>query len=83
MLNNKANPVRKYEPYFSVSPHYESLPELVATGVSATLTYDPAGRLMRTDMPDGRFLAASLIPGTASTTTPATRWRPRAGTRTG
>ena len=79
VLNNKANPVRKYEPYFSVSPHYESLPELVATGVSATLTYDPAGRLLRTDMPDGSFLAASFDPWhcvnrDAGDTVAASRW---------
>lgn len=60
--NNKGNPVRRYEPYFSASPAYETLPELVATGVSAELTYDAAGRLIRTDMPDGTFLTAGFNP---------------------
>ncbi|MEZ5123890.1 MAG: hypothetical protein R2736_20350 [Solirubrobacterales bacterium] len=61
VLNNKANPVRKMSRTL-VSPAYESLPALVATGVSATLTYDPAGRLVRTDMPDGTFLTAEFDP---------------------
>ncbi|TXH37733.1 MAG: insecticidal toxin complex protein [Burkholderiaceae bacterium] len=65
VLNNKAKPVRKYEPYFAVSPAYEDLPELVATGVSATLTYDPLGRLLRTDMPDGTYLTTSFNPWSA------------------
>jgi len=62
VLNNKASPVRRYEPYFSATPAWESLPELVASGPSATLTYDPIGRLQRTDMPDGTFLAADFDP---------------------
>jgi RHS repeat-associated protein len=79
VLNNKANPVRKYEPYFSVSPAYESLPDLVATGVSATLTYDPAGRLVRTDMPDGTFLTAEfdawrVVNHDAGDTVAGSRW---------
>lgn len=56
VLNNKGNPVRRYEPYFSVTPAYETLPELVATGVSAVMTYDAPGRLIRTDLPDGTFM---------------------------
>lgn len=56
VLNNKGNPVRRYEPYFSVTPAFESLPELVATGVSAVLTYDAPGRLVRTDLPDGTLM---------------------------
>jgi RHS repeat-associated protein len=56
VLNNKGKPVRRYEPYFSVTPRYESLSELVATGVSAVLTYDAPGRLIRTDLPDGTFM---------------------------
>lgn len=55
VLNNKGKPVRQYQPYFSVTPRYESLPELVETGVSAALTYDAPGRLIRTDLADGTF----------------------------
>lgn len=56
VLNNKGKPVRRYEPYFSTSPQYETAAELVATGISATLIYDPPGRVVRTDMPDGTIV---------------------------
>jgi RHS repeat-associated protein len=55
VLNNKGKPVLKYEPYFSVTPNFETEPELVETGVSAVLTYDPVGRLIRTDFPDATY----------------------------
>src|SRR5690606_16855631 len=53
--NNKGNTVKNYEPYFSVSWQYEDYKELVETGVTAILYYDAAGRLMKTEMPDGTF----------------------------
>ncbi|TDW96987.1 SpvB/TcaC N-terminal domain-containing protein [Dinghuibacter silviterrae] len=52
VYNNKGNAVLEYEPYFSDSQAYEEAP---ASGVSAVLHYDPAGRLIRTDFPDGSF----------------------------
>lgn len=55
VLNNKGNPVKQYEPYFSVSPHYEDAPELVETGVTPLLFYDAPGRLIKTELPDGTF----------------------------
>ncbi|MBL6447078.1 VCBS repeat-containing protein [Fulvivirga sp. 29W222] len=55
VLNNKGNPIKQYEPYFSVTPAYENAPELVETGVSPTLFYDSVGRLIRTELPDGTF----------------------------
>ena len=53
--NNKGNAVKQYEPYFSVSHHYEDFKELVETGVTPKLFYDAAGRLIKTEMPDGTF----------------------------
>lgn len=53
--NNKGNPVKQYEPYFSVNHHYEDYKELVETGVTPLLYYDAAGRLIKTAMPDGSF----------------------------
>jgi len=53
--NNKGNAVKQYEPYFSVSWHYEDYKELVETGVTPMLYYDAAGRLIKTEMPDGTF----------------------------
>lgn len=55
VLNNKGNPVLQYEPYFSTTPAYETAPELLETGVTPVLHYDAAGRLIRTQFPDGSF----------------------------
>jgi RHS repeat-associated protein len=55
VYNNKANPVMKYEPYFAVTPAYETAPQLVETGVTPVLTYDPLSRAIRTDFPDGTY----------------------------
>jgi YD repeat-containing protein len=51
--DNKGNPVKKYEPFFSASPEYEDEADLVAWGVTPFLRHDPLGRLVRTDFPDG------------------------------
>ncbi|WP_419661205.1 insecticidal toxin complex protein, TcdB family [Desulfosarcina variabilis str. Montpellier] len=45
VLNNKGNPVKQYEPYFSVTPSYEDDPALVEIGVTPILFYDAAGRM--------------------------------------
>ncbi|GAA0193477.1 hypothetical protein GCM10009122_56410 [Fulvivirga kasyanovii] len=53
VLNNKGNPVRQYEPYFSTNFLYEDAPELVEIGVTPVLYYDSIGRLVKTEFPDG------------------------------
>lgn len=53
--NNKGNIVKQYEPYFSANWHYEDIKELVETGVTPMMYYDAAGRLIKTEMPDGTF----------------------------
>ncbi|WP_245598395.1 SpvB/TcaC N-terminal domain-containing protein [Sporocytophaga myxococcoides] len=53
--NNKGNAVKQYEPYFSVSQHYEDQKELVETGMTALIYYDAPGRLIKTIMPDDTF----------------------------
>ncbi|WP_052496452.1 SpvB/TcaC N-terminal domain-containing protein [Pedobacter lusitanus] len=55
VLNNKGNTVKQYEPYFSVSFQYESLKELVETGVTSISFYDAPGRIMKTIMPDESY----------------------------
>jgi RHS repeat-associated protein len=55
VLNNKGNPVKQYEPYFSVNPFYEDHKELVETGVTPILYYDSLSRLIRTELPDNTF----------------------------
>lgn len=58
ILNNKGNPVKQYEPYFSVSHHYEDVKELVEIGVTPTLFYDAVGRMDETQLPNGTFSKA-------------------------
>jgi RHS repeat-associated protein len=55
VLNNKGKPVRKYEPYFSATHLYEPDKVLTEIGVSAVALYDSAGRLIRTDFPNGSY----------------------------
>jgi RHS repeat-associated protein len=55
ILNNKGNAVKQYEQFFSVSPKFEDEKELVETGVTPIMYYDAAGRLIKTEMPNGTF----------------------------
>ena len=86
VLNNKGKPVKQYEPFFSRTPAFESEPELVERGVTSVLHYDAAGRLVRTDLPDGTFLKVVFTPWLqedwdASDTVADSAWlRGRAGT---
>ena len=52
VLNNKGNPVKQYEPYFSTTHKYEDLKELVETGVTPVVYYDAMGRVIKTEFPD-------------------------------
>ncbi|MFT4066305.1 SpvB/TcaC N-terminal domain-containing protein [Paraburkholderia sp.] len=49
ILNNKGKPVREYEPFFSTTHQYQYA---YRQGVSATLFYDPADRVVATLNPD-------------------------------
>jgi RHS repeat-associated protein len=60
VVNNKNKPVMQYEPYFATSPAYETDPQLVETGVTPILHYDPLGRPIRTDFPDGSFATVAF-----------------------
>ena len=60
VLNNKGKTVKQYEPYFAVSHRYEDMKELVETGVTLLLHYDPLGRLTRTEMPDATFTTSGF-----------------------
>ncbi len=55
IYNNKGNPVKKYEPYFSAGFNYESEQALVETGMTAILFYDPVGRNIKTQYPNTTF----------------------------
>jgi RHS repeat-associated protein len=53
VIDNKGNPVKQYEPYFSRTFDYESEAALVEFGVTPVLHYDPLGRVIETELPDG------------------------------
>lgn len=55
ILNNKGNPVKQYEPYFSVTPAFDDEKEVVELGVTNIIHYDPMGRAIRTDFPNKTF----------------------------
>src|SRR5690606_17651608 len=55
IFNNKGNPVKQYEPYFSSVPAYDSEADLVEWGVTPIIRYDSIDRVVRTDLPDGTF----------------------------
>ncbi len=55
ILNNKGNPVKQYEPYFSTTHEYESEDALVETGITPIIYYDPVGRNIWTKYPNDTF----------------------------
>ncbi|MCO6432696.1 MAG: hypothetical protein J5I87_00145, partial [Nitrosomonas nitrosa] len=59
ILNNKGKPVKQYEPYFTVSQRFEEPAEI---GVTPILYYDAAGRLIRTEAPDGSYSRVEFTP---------------------
>ena len=60
VLNNKGNPVKQYEPYFSVNPFYEDHAALVERGVTPIIYYDALGRNVKTELPDGTFTTVAF-----------------------
>jgi RHS repeat-associated protein len=72
VLNNKGKPVKQYEPYFSqreitVGGEIVKVPdhrfeEPLEIGVTPIIYYDSAGRVVRTDMPDGTYSRAEFSP---------------------
>jgi RHS repeat-associated protein len=60
ILNNKGNPVKQYEPYFSPGGH--RFEEPMEVGVTAVMYYDAAGRQVRTELPDGTFSRVEFSP---------------------
>lgn len=60
--NNKGNPVKQYEPYFSDPSVGHRFEEPQEAGVTSVLYYDAADRLFQTDMPDGTFSCTEFSP---------------------
>ncbi len=55
IFDDKGQPVKRYEPYFSATAEFESETELVEHGAGTVSIYDPVGRVVRVDHPDGSF----------------------------
>ncbi|TRX47105.1 hypothetical protein FNH22_30570, partial [Fulvivirga sp. M361] len=62
IVDNKGNPIKQYEPYYSSTEAYESEAELVEYGVTPVIRYDPLGRAIRTDLPDDTFTKVEFDP---------------------
>ena len=62
IVDNKNNPIKKYEPFFDSSPAFNDEQELVELGVTPILRYDPLSRLIRTDNPNGTFSRVEFDP---------------------
>lgn len=58
--DNKGNPVKQYEPYFSANDTYEDEPSIRERGRTPVLTYDPLGRVVRADQPNGTFRTVTV-----------------------
>lgn len=62
ILNNKGNPVKQYEPYFSTTHEYEDEKILREIGVTPILYYDAVGRNVRTQFPNRTFARVEFDP---------------------
>jgi RHS repeat-associated protein len=55
VYNNKGKPIKQYEPFFSSTHLYETEPEMVMTGVTPILFYDPVDRVVATLHPNHTY----------------------------
>lgn len=62
VFDNKGNPIKQYEPFFAATPDYESEASIVNQGVTPIVRYDPLGRVIRTDFPDGTLSRVVYTP---------------------
>ena len=62
VYDNKANPVKAYEPFFDSSPSYDDETDLVEFGVTAITRYDPLNRAIRVDNPNGTYRSIEFDP---------------------
>ncbi len=62
VFDNKGNPIKQYEPFFASTPGYETDEELTQKGVTPILHYDPLGRLVRSERPDGAVARVTFTP---------------------
>jgi RHS repeat-associated protein len=53
VYDNKGNPVKQFDPFFSTTSAYESDAELAETGLATVSHYDPVGRVVEVEHPNG------------------------------
>ena len=58
VFNNKGWPVRTFEPLYSTTPAFESDNALRFYGVATRTHYDPVGRIVGQDLPDGSLTSS-------------------------
>ena len=62
VYNNKGEPVKQYEPYYSDTYDFIDNATLNTFGVTPTLHYDPLGRVVRVDTAKGFFSKVEFTP---------------------
>ncbi|EJL07473.1 SpvB/TcaC N-terminal domain-containing protein [Pseudomonas chlororaphis] len=62
IYDNKGNPIKQYEPFYSADRGYVSNEELSSFGVSPLILYDPLNRKIRVDTPKGFFTKTLFCP---------------------
>lgn len=65
VLNNKGLPIKQYEPFFAASASFEA--EEGFGGVTPIITYDPVGRPIRVDLPNGTLRKVTFNPWSQAT----------------
>ncbi len=62
VYNNKQQPVRQFEPFYSSVMEFETDEVMLTHGVSAHTYYDAVGRDVRTDFPNATFTEVKITP---------------------
>ena len=65
ILNNKGLPIKQYEPFYSETDAFDA--EEGFTGVTPVITYDPLGRAIAVDLPDGNRRSVAFGPWSQTT----------------
>ncbi|MDG5817145.1 hypothetical protein QA601_18765, partial [Chitinispirillales bacterium ANBcel5] len=62
VYNNKQEPVKQYEPFYSATFEYEPEQFFAEFGVTPVIHYDPLMRVVKTELPDGHFTRVEFTP---------------------
>ena len=62
IVNNKGSVIKQYERYFSTTHEYENENALTQHGVTPIMYYDPMGRNIQTNLPDGTLTRIEFTP---------------------